>query len=166
MGVYLGKRKSASIFKPRTKTRDHTTSVLLSHSLPSQMERSPVITWLFHIRAMSLFFVLLLVDYLFIKHSWSTLYNQGPSVDIVFGLEVLAGEIICRLNLSMPVYTVKAPILPMQCHRVVRTNLIIFCVCAWWLCLMTVGPMMLEIFSLCVLGIQLFISICCCQLID
>ena len=53
-----------------------------------QMERSPVITWVFHMRAVSLFSLLLLVDYLFVKHSWSTLNSRGFSVDIVFGLEV------------------------------------------------------------------------------
>ncbi len=52
------------------------------------MERSPVITWLFHIRAVSLFTFLLLIDYLFVKHSWSNLNSRGFSVDIVFGLEV------------------------------------------------------------------------------
>ncbi len=52
------------------------------------MERSPMITWVFHIRAVSLFFLLLIVDYLFVKHAWSTLQSKGFSVDIVFGLEV------------------------------------------------------------------------------
>ena len=47
-----------------------------------------MITWVFHLRAVSLFTVLLLVDYLFVKHSWSTINRRGFSVDIVFGLEV------------------------------------------------------------------------------
>ncbi len=53
-----------------------------------QMERSPVITWLFHVRAISLFFVLLFMDYMFVRYSWNTLHSKGPSVSIVFGLEV------------------------------------------------------------------------------
>jgi len=54
----------------------------------SQMERSPVISWLFHLRAVSLFSILLFVDYMFVRHSWNTLHSKGPSVSIVFGLEV------------------------------------------------------------------------------
>ena len=52
------------------------------------MERSPIITWVFHLRALSLFTVLLMVDYLFVKHTWAVLNKRGFSVDIVFGLEV------------------------------------------------------------------------------
>ncbi|CAG5125682.1 unnamed protein product, partial [Candidula unifasciata] len=51
------------------------------------MERSPAISWLFHIRALSLMFVLGLLDILFVKHAFESTMTKGPSVQLVFGFE-------------------------------------------------------------------------------
>ena len=52
------------------------------------MERSPLISWVFHLRAISLLISLLVVDAFFVRRSWISLTTKGPSVEIVFGLEV------------------------------------------------------------------------------
>lgn len=52
------------------------------------MERSPLISWVFHLRAVSLLLSLLAVDAFFVRRSWISLTTRGPSVEIVFGLEV------------------------------------------------------------------------------
>jgi E3 ubiquitin-protein ligase synoviolin len=52
------------------------------------MERSPLISWTFHLRAVSILFLLAAIDLLYIRYSWSTLRTRGASVQIVFGLEV------------------------------------------------------------------------------
>ena len=52
------------------------------------MERSPLISWVFHLRAISLLVSLLAVDAFFVRRSWISLTTRGPSVEIVFGLEV------------------------------------------------------------------------------
>jgi E3 ubiquitin-protein ligase synoviolin len=51
------------------------------------MERSPLISWTFHLRAVSILFLLAAIDLLYIRYSWSTLRTRGASVQIVFGLE-------------------------------------------------------------------------------
>ena len=56
---------------------------------PHQMERSPLITWTFHLRAVTLLLFLAAVDLFYVKHSWNSLRTKGASVLIVFGLEVL-----------------------------------------------------------------------------
>lgn len=66
------------------------TSVTPSLSLfLSQMERSPLITWTFHLRAIAILSLLAAVDLLYMAHSWNSLRTKGASVLIVFGLEVL-----------------------------------------------------------------------------
>ena len=55
---------------------------------PSQMERSPLITWTFHLRAVTILFLLATVDCLYMRYSWSSVRTKGASVLIVFGLEV------------------------------------------------------------------------------
>ncbi|KAL3872933.1 hypothetical protein ACJMK2_036105 [Sinanodonta woodiana] len=51
------------------------------------MERSPIISWLFHIRAISLITVLFLLDMLFINHAYYSTLLKGASVQLVFGFE-------------------------------------------------------------------------------
>lgn len=65
--------------------------LLIIHSIVSslQMERSPLISWVFHFRAVSLLFGLLVIDSFFVRRSWISLTTRGPSVEIVFGLEVI-----------------------------------------------------------------------------
>merc|ERR1719167_1691439 len=51
------------------------------------MERSPVITILFHLRVLSLALVLASVDCMFISHAYHSTLTKGPSVQLVFGFE-------------------------------------------------------------------------------
>ncbi|RUS85478.1 hypothetical protein EGW08_006754 [Elysia chlorotica] len=51
------------------------------------MERSPTISWKFHFRALSLMFVLGLLDILFVRHAFYSTMSKGPSVQLVFGFE-------------------------------------------------------------------------------
>lgn len=51
------------------------------------MERSPVISWLFHIRVLSLLLVLGSLDYLFVQHAYLSTMTKGASVQLVFGFE-------------------------------------------------------------------------------
>lgn len=55
---------------------------------PVQMERSPIITLKFHLRAVTLLLLLATLDIFFIRQSWNSLKTRGASVEIVFGLEV------------------------------------------------------------------------------
>lgn len=51
------------------------------------MERSPVISWLFHIRVISLLSLLGALDYAFVSHAYHSTLTKGPSVQLVFGFE-------------------------------------------------------------------------------
>ncbi|XP_060526688.1 E3 ubiquitin-protein ligase synoviolin A isoform X2 [Cylas formicarius] len=51
------------------------------------MERSPVISWLFHIRVLSLLVLLGALDLNFISHAYQSTVIKGASVQLVFGFE-------------------------------------------------------------------------------
>ncbi|KAF7991839.1 hypothetical protein HCN44_010640 [Aphidius gifuensis] len=51
------------------------------------MERSPVITWLFHIRVASLLFLLSFVNVTMIEYAYNSTLSKGASVQLVFGFE-------------------------------------------------------------------------------
>lgn len=51
------------------------------------MERSPVISWLFHIRVLSLLLVLGSLDLHFVQHAYQSTITKGASVQLVFGFE-------------------------------------------------------------------------------
>nr|XP_022904497.1 E3 ubiquitin-protein ligase synoviolin B [Onthophagus taurus] len=51
------------------------------------MERSPIIGLLFHIRVLSLLFVLGALDFYFIEHAYYSTVTKGASVQLVFGFE-------------------------------------------------------------------------------
>ncbi|XP_050311672.1 E3 ubiquitin-protein ligase synoviolin [Anthonomus grandis grandis] len=51
------------------------------------MERSPVISWLFHFRVLSLLLLLAGLDFYFISHAYSSTVTKGASVQLVFGFE-------------------------------------------------------------------------------
>jgi E3 ubiquitin-protein ligase synoviolin len=53
------------------------------------MERTPVISFKFHVRATALLIVLSLVDCYFIRYAYSNVVNRGASVQIVFGFEYM-----------------------------------------------------------------------------
>lgn len=52
------------------------------------MERSPVITFLFHLRIIILSAILMLIDASFVYHAYHYTLQKGASVQIVFGFEV------------------------------------------------------------------------------
>ena len=51
------------------------------------MERSPVITLLFHLRVLSLAVLLASLDMFFIQHAYTSTLTKGASVQLVFGFE-------------------------------------------------------------------------------
>ena len=51
------------------------------------MERSPVITLLFHLRILSLSHFLAALDMFFIQHAYTSTLTKGASVQLVFGFE-------------------------------------------------------------------------------
>jgi len=51
------------------------------------MERSPNISWLFHVRLLSLLSLLALADSTGVKLAYDTTQTKGPSVQLVFGFE-------------------------------------------------------------------------------
>lgn len=51
------------------------------------MERSPLISWLFHIRIVSLVMVLGILDMYFVDHAYISTLTKGASVQLVFGFE-------------------------------------------------------------------------------
>lgn len=67
------------------------------------MERSPVLTWLFHARAVALLTFLGLIDSFLIHVAYNTTIQSGASVQLVFGFEVRKSwvqylSIICSLS--------------------------------------------------------------------
>lgn len=51
------------------------------------MERSPVITWLFHFRIATLLLLLLTINFTMLHYAIVTTATRGPSVQLVFGFE-------------------------------------------------------------------------------
>ncbi|KOC64706.1 E3 ubiquitin-protein ligase synoviolin A [Habropoda laboriosa] len=51
------------------------------------MERSPVITWLFHLRVRTLLALLFVTNLTMIHYAYNTTATKGPSVQLVFGFE-------------------------------------------------------------------------------
>uniref|UniRef100_A0A671YAF9 RING-type E3 ubiquitin transferase n=1 Tax=Sparus aurata TaxID=8175 RepID=A0A671YAF9_SPAAU len=51
------------------------------------MERSPNISWLFHMRVLSLMGLLAVLDFLFVNHACHSIITRGASVQLVFGFE-------------------------------------------------------------------------------
>ncbi|XP_043511842.1 E3 ubiquitin-protein ligase synoviolin B [Frieseomelitta varia] len=51
------------------------------------MERSPVITWLFHLRVGTLLILLFAINLTMIHYAYNTTATKGPSVQLVFGFE-------------------------------------------------------------------------------
>ncbi|XP_028272601.1 E3 ubiquitin-protein ligase synoviolin isoform X2 [Parambassis ranga] len=51
------------------------------------MERSPNISWIFHLRVLSLMGLLSVMDFLFVNHACHSIITRGASVQLVFGFE-------------------------------------------------------------------------------
>lgn len=60
---------------------------LVCFVFPQQMERSPVIGAIFHIRVSALLTVLGALDYLMISHAYYSTISKGATVQLVFGFE-------------------------------------------------------------------------------
>ena len=52
-----------------------------------QMERSPVIGWIFHLRVAGLLSVLGILDYMLIMYAYQSTLAKGATVQLVFGFE-------------------------------------------------------------------------------
>ncbi len=52
------------------------------------MERSPVISFIFHIRVLTLSLLLIILDFYFVYNAYQYTLSKGASVQIVFGFEV------------------------------------------------------------------------------
>ncbi|KAK5612038.1 E3 ubiquitin-protein ligase synoviolin [Crenichthys baileyi] len=51
------------------------------------MERSPNISWIFHLRVLSLLGLLAVMDFLFVNHACHSIITRGASAQLVFGFE-------------------------------------------------------------------------------
>lgn len=64
------------------------------------MERSPIISMLFHIRVLGLLLVLGMLDVYFVGHAYQSTVSKGASVQLVFGFEY-AILITMAINISI-----------------------------------------------------------------
>ncbi|KAH7730764.1 HRD-1 protein [Aphelenchoides avenae] len=79
----------------------------LSEDRVDYMERSPVITLLFHARIMGILALLSAVDSYFISHAYFTTLMRGASAQIVFGFETMVAHITIKYLLHM--HDLRAP---------------------------------------------------------
>ncbi|XP_067012476.1 E3 ubiquitin-protein ligase synoviolin B isoform X2 [Anabrus simplex] len=71
------------------------------------MERSPVISWLFHIRVVSLLLMLGALDLHFVGHAYQSTVTKGASVQLVFGFEyAILFTIIVNICIKYALHTI------------------------------------------------------------
>lgn len=71
------------------------------------MERSPVISWLFHIRVLSLLVMLGMLDLHFVGHAYQSTVTKGASVQLVFGFEyAILLTIIINIIIKYALHTI------------------------------------------------------------
>ncbi|KAJ8670140.1 hypothetical protein QAD02_001399 [Eretmocerus hayati] len=71
------------------------------------MERSPVITWLFHIRTGSLLALLFSVDLAMFNYAYDSTITKGASVQLVFGFEyALLVTVVLNINVKYILHTI------------------------------------------------------------
>ncbi|KDR17801.1 E3 ubiquitin-protein ligase synoviolin [Zootermopsis nevadensis] len=71
------------------------------------MERSPVISWLFHIRVLSLLTMLGALDLNFVCHAYQSTITKGASVQLVFGFEyAILLTIIINIFIKYTLHTI------------------------------------------------------------
>lgn len=71
------------------------------------MERSPVISLLFHMRVLSLLSLLGFLDFLFIQHAYQSTMAKGASVQLVFGFEyAILLTIIINIGIKYALHSV------------------------------------------------------------
>lgn len=71
------------------------------------MERSPIISWIFHLRVISLMFVLSIVDLYFVNHAYDSTVSGGASAQIVFGFEyMILLMIVLNIGIKYVLHTI------------------------------------------------------------
>ncbi|GFG36596.1 hypothetical protein Cfor_06205, partial [Coptotermes formosanus] len=71
------------------------------------MERSPVISWLFHIRVLSLLTMLGALDLNFVGHAYQSTITKGASVQLVFGFEyAILLTIVINITIKYALHTI------------------------------------------------------------
>ncbi|XP_022096953.1 E3 ubiquitin-protein ligase synoviolin B-like [Acanthaster planci] len=71
------------------------------------MERSPVISWLFHIRVLGLLAVLGTLDMMFMNYAYYSTLTKGASVQLVFGFEyAILFTIIINISFKYVLHTI------------------------------------------------------------
>lgn len=65
------------------------------------MERSPVITWLFHVRVGSLLILLFTTNLAMFNYAYTSTITKGASVQLVFGFEyALLITVVLNINIK------------------------------------------------------------------
>ncbi|KAL0269317.1 UNVERIFIED_CONTAM: hypothetical protein PYX00_007098 [Menopon gallinae] len=71
------------------------------------MERSPIISWLFHVRVFSLLALLGVLDLIFITHAYQSTVTKGASVQLVFGFEyAILVTILLNIAIKYSLHTI------------------------------------------------------------
>lgn len=71
------------------------------------MERSPVITWLFHLRVAVLLKLLLAINLTMIQYAYNTTATKGPSVQLVFGFEyAILLTVVFNISIKYALHTI------------------------------------------------------------
>ncbi|XP_034249468.1 E3 ubiquitin-protein ligase synoviolin B [Thrips palmi] len=71
------------------------------------MERSPIISWIFHLRVISLMFVLSILDLYFVNHAYESTVSGGASAQIVFGFEyMILLMIVVNIGIKYVLHTI------------------------------------------------------------
>ncbi|KAG7202758.1 hypothetical protein KM043_009927 [Ampulex compressa] len=71
------------------------------------MERSPVITWLFHLRMTTLLCLLFATNWTMINYAYLTTAAKGPSVQLVFGFEyAILLTVVFNIGVKYMVHTI------------------------------------------------------------
>ncbi|XP_023245500.1 E3 ubiquitin-protein ligase synoviolin B-like isoform X2 [Copidosoma floridanum] len=71
------------------------------------MERSPVITWLFHLRIGTLLALLFSINLAMFNYAYTSTLSKGPSVQLVFGFEyALLLTVVLNINIKYILHTI------------------------------------------------------------
>lgn len=71
------------------------------------MERSPVITWLFHVRVGTLLALLFSINLAMFNYAYTSTIAKGASVQLVFGFEyALLITVVLNINIKYILHTI------------------------------------------------------------
>lgn len=72
-----------------------------------QMERSPVITWLFHFRVATLLLLLSSINLTMIEYAYNSTIMKGASVQLVFGFEyAILSTVVLNITIKYILHTI------------------------------------------------------------